>query len=131
MPWRRALIVWLLLAAVEIAHGALRTVFLVPVIGDWRARQIGAVIGSILIVIVALLTVKAIGAPSRRVLLGVGLFWLALMLTFEIAAGRWLAGFTWERIASDYDLSNGGLLGLGMIVLALSPLIAARVRGLT
>ena len=130
MPWGRALLVWLLMAIVEIAHGALRTAWLVPIVGDWRARQIGAVVGSILIVIVAVATIRWLGARSLRALCGVGLLWLTLMLTFEVAAGRWLAGFSWERIWSDYDLANGGLLGLGMAVLALSPVLAARMRGL-
>ena len=131
MLWVRASLVWLLLAIVEIAHGTLRTALLVPIVGDWRARQVGAVVGSLLILAVAVLTIRWIGAQSPRTLLGIGVLWLTLMLTFELAAGRWLAGFSWERIASDYDLPRGGLLGLGMIVLALSPSIAARVRGLT
>lgn len=128
MPWGRALLIWLLLAIVEIVHGALRAAFLVPVVGDWRARQIGAVAGTALILLVVCLTIRWIGARSRGALIGVGVLWLVLMLAFEIAGGRLLAGFSWERIASDYDLRNGGLLGIGMVLLALSPVIAARIR---
>jgi hypothetical protein len=49
------------------------------------------------------------------------------MVGFEILGGR-LAGYTWARIGSDYDLRHGGLLGIGMAVVALSPLLAAKLR---
>jgi len=127
MRWWRAFVVWVLIAVVEVFHGALRRLYLVPAIGDWRARQVGAVIGAALVLVIALITIRWIGASSRRELLQTGVFWLLLMVSFEMLGGR-LAGYTWERIGSDYDLRHGGLLGLGMIVVALAPLFAARLR---
>jgi hypothetical protein len=38
-------------------------------------------------------------------------------------------GASWERLAADYNLSEGGLLPLGMIVLLFAPLIAGWLRG--
>jgi hypothetical protein len=128
VPWRRAVLVWLVMAVVEIVHGALRAAILVPIVGDWRARQIGAIVGAALVLVIAILASRWLGVRSRRAQLSVGALWLALMLSFELAAGRFLAGYSWARIASDYDLRHGGLLGIGMLVLALSPLLAARLR---
>jgi hypothetical protein len=130
MPWARALAVWVLIALVEIVHGSLRRILLVPRVGEWRSAQIGAVVGALLILGVALLAIRWMGARSTGTLLGIGLLWLVLMLSFEFLAGRHLAGFSWERILSEYDLRRGGLLSLGMLVLALSPLLAARIRGM-
>ena len=130
MPWARALAVWLLIALVEIVHGSLRRILLVPRVGEWRSAQIGAVVGALLILGVALLAIRWMGARSTGTLLGIGLLWLVLMLSFEFLAGRHLSGYSWERILSEYDLLRGGLLSLGMLVLALSPLLAARVRGM-
>jgi hypothetical protein len=42
----RALAVWLLMMSVETIHGVVRNRFLVPVIGDVGAGQIGVLIGS-------------------------------------------------------------------------------------
>jgi hypothetical protein len=126
----RALLVWLLIALAEIVHGAIRRVLLVPVVGDFRAGQIGAAVGSVIILGIAFLCVRWIGANTRGALIRIGLLWLCLMLAFEVFGGRVLAGFSWTRILSDYDLRQGGLLGFGMLVLALSPLLAARLRGL-
>jgi hypothetical protein len=49
------------------------------------------------------------------------------MLGFEVLGGR-LAVYTWERIGSAYDLLHGGLLSIGMVVLVLSPVLAAKLR---
>ena len=131
MPLARTLAVWLLIIVAETVHGVLRGLFLVPVVGDLRARQIGVVVGSLIILAVAAATIRWIGVRTRPELLSVGGLWLALTLTFEFLFGRYVAGASWDRLFSDYDPSRGGFLALGMIVLALSPLIAARLRGLT
>jgi hypothetical protein len=130
MPIARALTVWLLIIVAETVHGVLRGLFLVPVVGDLRARQIGVAIGSLIILAVAAATIRWLGAKTRSELLAVGAVWLALTLAFEFLFGRYVAGASWDRLLSDYDPTRGGFLGLGMLVLALSPLIAAKLRGL-
>ncbi len=127
-PAIRAVVVWLLLALVEVVHGTLRAIFLAPRIGDLPSRQVGVVVGSVLILGIAWLTSAWIGARSRRSLAAIGVLWLVLMLTFEITLGRAL-GLSWERIASDYVPSRGGYMAIGMAVLAAAPWIAARLRG--
>lgn len=130
MPLNRTLAVWLLIILAETVHGVLRGLFLVPVVGDLRARQIGVVTGSLIILAIAIASIRWMGAKTRRELLAVGALWLALTLAFEFLFGRYVAGASWQRLLSDYDPSQGGFLALGMIVLALSPLIAAKLRGL-
>ena len=58
-----------------------------------------------------------------------GLIWLVLTLAFEILFGRFVAGASWERLWSDYNLLQGGLLPIGLLVLTVAPLLAARWRG--
>jgi hypothetical protein len=126
---RRAVAVWLVLILVETVHGILRGIFLVPLVGDVHARQIGVGIGSALIVAVAYIFSPWLGAGSRRALIATGVLWVVLTLAFEIALGRFIISASWDRILSDYDLRQGGLMILGMLVLGTSPLIAARMRG--
>jgi hypothetical protein len=124
----RSIIIWLFIVFAEIIHGVLRGIFLVPVVGDLRSRQIGVFTGSIFILTIAFAFIRWIGAIGKRQLLGIGVLWLILMLGFEIAFGRFVIGLPWERIASDYKMAEGGLLPIGMLVLAAAPLIAAKVR---
>jgi hypothetical protein len=125
----RALAVWLLLITVEFIHGILRTIVLVPVVGDFRARQIGVFIGSALILVVAYLFIGWLRAPDRKALLLVGLLWLVLTLAFELGFGHFVFGRSWGSLGEDYKIPKGGLLPFGLLVLALSPVIAARMRG--
>jgi hypothetical protein len=61
--------VWLLIMALETMHGVLRNRFLTPVVGDFRARQIGALAGSLLVLGTVLLLIRWIRPDSFRALL--------------------------------------------------------------
>lgn len=125
----RALAVWLVIMCVEFIHGVLRALYLAPLVGDFQARQISVLLGSLLILTIAYLFVRWIRADTTASLLMVGLVWLALTVAFELSFGRFIVGLAWERIASDYDVPHGGLLLFGLIVLTLSPIITAKLRG--
>jgi len=51
--------------------------------------------------------------------LGVGLLWLVLTLGFESVLGRLVLGYSWARIAAEYNLLKGGLMPTGLFVLTL------------
>ena len=124
----RAFLVGCLILALEFAHGVARTLWLAPLVGDLPARQIGVAVGSLIILLVAVGTIRWIGARSPRQLFLVGLGWLALMISAELVLGRVLFGYPWSRIAVDFDPSRGGFLGVGMLVLAAAPAVAYRLR---
>jgi apolipoprotein N-acyltransferase len=126
----RGIAVWALIVLVESIHGTLRVLLLQPQVGELRSRQIGFVTGSLLILAIATLTVKWLGARRRRELGLVGLIWLVLILAFELLVGRFAAGFSWDRIAADYDPRRGGLMAFGLLLVAAAPLLAARFRRL-
>ena len=124
----RGLVVWFVLMGAEFLHGIARAIWLVPVVGDFHARQIGVATGTIMNLTVAVLFIRWIRPARVADAIVVGAAWLALTLVFEIAFGRLVIHATWERIGSDYDLIHGGLLPLGLLALAITPLIAAKVR---
>ncbi len=126
----RAIAVWLLIGGGEVLQGILRIKLLNRRVGDHRARQIGVVIGSGYILAVAWASVGWIGVRAIGDGVGVGLLWLALMLALDLGFGRFVFHAPWSRIAADFDLRRGGWLGLGMLVLATAPLLAAWARGL-
>jgi hypothetical protein len=121
--------VWLIIVCVESVHGTLRAMYFAPYVGDFQSRRIAVFTGSLLILLIAYLFIRWIRAETTLSLIFVGLLWLALTLLFEVSFGRFVLGFSWERLASDYDISRGGLLPFGLILLMFSPLIAARLRG--
>jgi hypothetical protein len=126
-PWR-VLGVWLVMIVAETVHGVLRQMLLVPLVGDLRARQIGVVLGSAIILAVAWWLARWIGARTLRSQLAVGVVWVMLTVAFELVLGM-LLGLSRERMLADYDLRAGGLMPFGLLFLALSPVLAARLRG--
>ena len=125
----RATAVWLLLIAVEVVHGIARTLLLAPVVGDFRARQFAVFSGSLLILLISSLTIRWMRVDKTRWLVAVGMLWVVLTLAFEVTLGRVILDYSWDRLASDYNLRKGGLLPIGLTVMAMSPLLAARLRG--
>ena len=129
--WRivlRSLTIWLVLIVAEIAHGILRALALVPIVGEFRSNQMGVFTGSVIILLIAYFTIRWIGAKRPSELLLVGWIWLVLTVAFEVLFGRFVVGLSWERIASDYNVLNGGLMPLGLLFLFFSPMIAAKLR---
>jgi hypothetical protein len=125
----RSFAIWLLLICAEIIHGILRAVLLVPLVGEFRSNQIGVFTGSAIILVIAFFTIRWLGAKRSLELLTVGFLWLLLTVGFEVLFGRFVMGLTWERLGSDYNVFNGGLMPIGLLALFISPLIAAWIRG--
>ncbi|MFN0087274.1 MAG: hypothetical protein ACKVX9_17935 [Blastocatellia bacterium] len=125
----RGLAIWLVIILAESVHGTARVLVLQPRVGDFRARQIAFFTGMVLILAIAMLFIRWIRACGAGQLLRVGLLWMAMTLLFEISLGRFVMGYSWERLLSDYDLSKGGLMGFGLLFLVFAPRLAARLRG--
>jgi len=130
MIWFRAFVVWLVFIVAESVHGTLRTLLLAPVTGDFRARQLSVLTGSALVVFIAWWFARWVQARRTPTLLALGLGWLVLTLVFEFGLGRWVLGYSWRRMASEYNPFEGGLMGLGLLVLVFAPLLGARLRRL-
>lgn len=127
MSWRRTLVAWLLIVVAESVHGTIRQLWIAPMMGDLPSRQLGVVVGSAIIFLVAWATVRWIGARTIGEQFRVGLVWVALIVVFEVGLGTAL-GYTRERILSDYDLARGGLMGPGLAFMLCAPALAARWR---
>lgn len=125
---RRALALLALILVAEVLNGTVRQLLVAPLVGDFTARQIATGTGCLLIGGITWFSSAWLAAPTARAQWQVGGLWLVLMLAFEIGIGRLVAGVPWERLVADYDLSQGGLLGLGMAWLASAPRAVAVLR---
>jgi hypothetical protein len=55
-----------------------------------------------------------------------------LMVTFDVLLGRHYIGYSWSRIAQDFDPSRGGFMLAGLAVMVLAPwIVALRGQGRT
>ncbi len=124
----RGITVWLIIIFAEGLHGIARLILLQPVVGDFRARQAALFSGILIIFVISYLFIKWLRATNNFQLISIGFLWLFLTVAFEILLGRFVMQFSWERIFSDYDVINGGLLPVGLLLLMLAPLIAAKLK---
>lgn len=128
MSWPRALATWLLIVVAESIHGTIRQIFIVPLIGDLPARQVGVLIGSAIIFVIAWICIRWIGARTFKEQIEVGLLWVVLIAIFEFSLGTAL-GYTHERLLADYKIAEGGFMGLGLLFMLFAPALATRARG--
>ncbi len=128
MSWPKAFAAWLFIIAAESVHGTIRQLFIAPVVGDKPARQVGVLIGSAIIFVIAWACIRWIGAKTFGEQLRVGLLWVVLIVIFEFGLGAAL-GYAPERILSDYNPAEGGFMGFGLLFMLFAPALAARVRG--
>lgn len=125
---RRGFAVWCVIILAESLHGTARELWLKPLVGDFRARQIAFFSGMVLILTIALLFVRWLRAASKQQLLKVGLLWMVLTLMFEFSLGLLVLNYSWERMWQDYNLAQGGLMGLGLLWMLFAPWLAFKLR---
>jgi hypothetical protein len=127
VPWTRATLVWMLIMLAETGHGAVREFFIAPVIGALRARQLGVFTGAVLVLLITWLCWRALRADSWPKQRAVGIYWVLLTLVFEFSLGRAM-GASWNRLLSDYNPAQGGLLLIGLAVMFFAPWWVSRWR---
>jgi hypothetical protein len=112
MIFLRSIAIWFIFIALESLNGTVRTF----------------ITGSLLILTIATISICWLNPDSLAQTIGVGVLWMLLTATFEVGLGRWALGYSWAQIAGDYNLFQDRLMGLGLVLLLLAPLIAIKIR---
>lgn len=126
----RALLVWLALVPVAVANGTVRRFLLLPSVGAYAGHLISSVTLSLLILLVAWLSIRWIGPVTARQAWRAGLLWLLCTVAFEFVAGHYLFGNPWEKLLADYDVRQGRVWLVVLLATAVAPRWAAGRRGL-
>ncbi len=127
---RRALLVWLGLMLAAIANGSFRQFLLVPSVGAYGGHVISSVTLSLIILLVAWLTVRWIGPATPGEAWAVGVCWLLTTVVFEFVAGHYLFHHPWSKLLADYDVRQGRVWSLVLMATVVAPRWAAGIRGL-
>jgi hypothetical protein len=124
----RAFVVWLGIAVLAIANGAFREWVLLPRLGETAARAFSTLLLAAVILIVASMTINWISSRPQLDAWRIGALWLGLTIAFEFLAGHYLFRVPWHRILADYNILNGRIWIVVLIVTLLAP-VAAALRG--
>ncbi|MCD4808174.1 MAG: hypothetical protein K8R13_11550 [Methanococcoides sp.] len=119
--------VWVLFIIPAILNGISIELY-APYTGELLAHQISSVIFSAVIFTVTYVFLKhsSVSGTSRQFIF-VGLMWLRLTISFEFFFGHFIIGYSWQRILYDYNIFEGRIWLLVLIVTATSPWLANRI----
>jgi hypothetical protein len=124
----RAVLVWLLLCAVAVANGTVRQFLLLPAVGPYAGHVLSSVSLSLLILLVAWLSIRWIGPATVQQAWLVGVLWLSATVAFEFLAGHYLFGNPWSKLLADYDVRQGRVWVVVLLATLVAPRCAARTR---
>ncbi|MBI1921018.1 MAG: hypothetical protein HYS23_08055 [Geobacter sp.] len=120
--------IWASFIPIAIMNGLLREKCLAPLIGQRLALPLSGISGSILFFLLTYLTLPWLGPLKPRHYRLIGLAWLVMTVLFEILIGRLVAHKSWGELLQAYDPTTGNLWLLVLLVIAVSPYIAAKMR---
>jgi hypothetical protein len=121
--------IWASFIPIAIANGAFREKCLVPFLGQRLALPLSGISGSILFILLTYFTLPWLGPLMPRHYRLIGLAWLAMTVLFEFLFGRLMAHKSWGELLQAYDLTTGNLWLLVLLVIVVSPYLAAKLRG--
>jgi hypothetical protein len=116
------------LLVIASVNGAVRELLLIPRIGAAAGRAVSSLLLSAFILGVTWLTIEWIGPSSSRDAWRVGVLWVVLTLAFEFLGGHYLFGSPWPNLLADYNLFQGRIWVLVLIVTAIAPRLCAPSR---
>lgn len=109
-------------------HGIVRTVWLARQLGKERAIKVSVVSGTALAFLVCYILVPGIGLQGPRQHLILGAVLAAFMAAFDIAIGKLVMRFSWQRIIRDFNPRSGNYLSFGLAALTLIPVLVGWLR---
>ncbi len=122
--------IWFVIVFAAIMNGTIREKILVPIIGSNLALPLSGISLAIIVFVVSFLIIPFIGASEPKIYFSIGLFWVVLTLLFEFIFGHFVAGKPWKDIMQVFNLKEGDLFIVVLCVTAISPWLAAKIRGL-
>ena len=120
----RAFVMWFVLLCAAIGNGALREALIIPRTGDYWGHVASTLTLSALILGIAVVSAPWMGLASTADALRVGALWVAMTMAFEFLAGHYLFGNSWERLLADYNILQGRIWILVLVVTFVAPLVA-------
>jgi len=121
--------IWLTMVIFAIANGIVREKILVPITGGAMALPLSGITLSIVVFLIAYISLPFLGRPSANIYLMIGLQWVLMTVLFEIVFGHYVAGKPWQELLHLVNIMQGNLFILVLAVTLLSPFLAAKLHG--
>jgi len=117
----KAFAIWSAILVLAILNGGLRTILIVPKIGEQAGHVLSTIILCGLILSVSRISISWVGPNSQLENLQIGLFWVLLTVGFEFLAGHYAFKKSWETLLAEYNIAQGRIWILVLITNLLAP----------
>ena len=128
MNYVKASGLWLIFLVVAIACGIIRDRFLVPELGPLGGRALGTLLVGVIIFGIIYAYIGKLKGASQASLFNLGLFWTMATIMFEFLFGHYVMGHSWDSLWADYNVFQGRIWPLVLIVTLFGPLLARKMR---
>lgn len=128
LNYAKAFYLWLGFLAVAIAVALFREKVLAAMVGQTEARTLATMLVTAVIFGLICVYVSRLDGATPGSLVRLGIFWTVLTILFEYIFSHFVLGVSWEFIGVDYNISQGRLWPLELLVILFGPLFAAKIR---
>lgn len=119
----RYILAWIPMVLIGIINGTIRQVTYGKYLGELRAHQVSTVTGVLLFSLYIWALMRLWSFQSMEQALIIGLIWLGLTVAFEFLFGHYVAGHSWSRLLSDYNILAGRVWIVVLIWIAIAPML--------
>jgi len=123
--------IWLSFIPIAIINGLFREKCLVPLFGMGLALTLSGISCAIFFFLLTYTLLPWLGPLTLIHSLLIGISWLVMTVSFEFIFGRMVAHKSWKELWQAYNISTGNLWILVLVAVAASPVLVAKLRGLT
>ena len=122
----RYILAWIPMVFIGILNGIVREVTYGKYLSELRSHQVSTITGVLLFSLYIWILTGFWSFASAEQALTIGLIWLGLTVVFEFSFGHYVAGHTWSRLLSDYNILAGRVWIVVLIWIAIAPLLFSR-----
>jgi branched-subunit amino acid transport protein len=128
MNYAKALYMWLGFLAVAIAGALIQENLLMSMVGQSEARAVSTMLVSAVIFGLICAYVSRLDGATPGSLVRLGIFWTVLTILVDYFFRHFVLGVSWEFIGVGYNISQGRLWPLELLVILFGPLFAGKIR---
>ena len=126
----KASLIWLAIACLAVLNGILRQQLVAPMLGSGLALPISGITLSLMVFLVTYIFIGFFRTTEPADYFLIGAQWVVMTLAFEFLFGHFVVGKSWGQLLQTFNIAQGDLFLVVLVVSLLSPYAAARIKGI-
>lgn len=124
----KASVLWFIIAISAVINGIVRETVLTPYFGGAVALPTSGITLSMIIFTITYYSFKLFDKNKYRTYLYIGIQWVTMTLLFEFVFGHYVIGKSWPELLQVFNILEGNLFIIALLVSFFSPLLVARIK---